>query len=209
MTKKNLSDLLKEEANTSDAPSADTQSDPSTSAKTANAKESATKSTSSRSTSRLTKADLEKQIAQLEADLKAAADREATLTKQVKGLQDDLAKQQQHIFEFKDALEKAETSAKVDAEKLQKATEELAEAKQVILKMTEAAAEKTAEKSAEKLAEKPTESKPALSVKMRPGGDIYRGSRRLPPRKEIPDYAIEHGEQKNHMLSNEEIGWVD
>jgi len=56
------------------------------------------------------------------------------------------------------------------------------------------------------------------------GGDIYRGrrlpsykssggdiasGRRLPAYKNIPDYAIDHGEQKNKMLSDEEIGWVD
>jgi hypothetical protein len=25
----------------------------------------------------------------------------------------------------------------------------------------------------------------------------------------VPAYAIDHGEQKNKMLSDEEIGWVD
>ncbi len=69
------------------------------------------------------------------------------------------------------------------------------------------------------------EAKPALTVKLPPGGDdIYRGERlparktrgtdiyrgrRLPAYKNVPDYAIDHGEQKNKMLSDEEIGWVD
>ena len=208
MTKKNLSDLLKEEASTPDNSSADSTQPASSPAASAEAKETSTKSASTRSTSRLTKAELEKQITQLEADLKASQEREAVLTKQVKGLQGDLERQQGHVFELKDALEQAKSTAKVDAEKLKTATEELAEAKQVILKMTKAA-EKPVEKSTEKPAVKPAESKPVLSVKMQSGGDIYRGNRRLPPPKPIPEYAIEHGEQKNHMLSNDEIGWVD
>lgn len=214
MTKKNLSDLLKEEAGTSDD-AAQSKVSPATT----NAKAETTPKTT-RSNSRLTKADLEKRIVELEADLASTQGKEATLTKQIQGLKDDLAKQQDHIFELKDALENAQTTAKADAEQLQKVQTELAEAKQVILQMTEAAAQtpppqptqirpsaKTVAKPIAKSTEKPSE-KPTLSVKMRHGGDISRRYR-LPPKKPIPDYAIEHGEQKNRMLSNDEIGWVD
>lgn len=177
--------------------------------KNAGAKSTTSSASGSRS---VTKADLEKQVTQLEADLKAATQREDALTKQVKGLQDDLAKQQERLFELKDALEQTQASAKEDTDKLAKVTRDLDEAKQVILKMTEAAKasaeSQSVEKPAEKPAEKPSEPKPALTVKMRPGGDIYRG-RRLPAHKNVPDYAIDHGEQRNHMLTNEEIGWVD
>lgn len=202
MTKKNLSDLLKEEAKTpvpvkSAAP-----------ADSAAQQTAAQKTSTNRSNSRVTKADLEKQVAQLEADLGTSRQQKDTLTKQVEGLKADLAKQQEHIFALKEAVEQAQSAAAADAEKLQTVTQELEEAKQVILKMTNAA-EKTPEPQAPEPAQPKTDAKPALSLKVRPGGDIYRGSRRLPPPKPIPDYAIDHGRQSNSMLSNDEIGWVD
>ncbi|MEM6715633.1 MAG: hypothetical protein AAF622_11220, partial [Cyanobacteria bacterium P01_C01_bin.147] len=149
--------------------------------------------------------------------------------------QEDLNKQQERLFELKDTLEQTQKAAKTDANKLKQVTKELAEAKTVILKMT-AAAEAASAASAPAPEPKPAppvptaaspelETKPALTVKLPPGGgDIYRGrrlptykstggdiarSRRLPAYKNVPDYAIDHGEQKNKMLSDEEIGWVD
>ncbi|NEQ42197.1 MAG: hypothetical protein F6K00_00995 [Leptolyngbya sp. SIOISBB] len=169
-------------------------------------------------------------MTQLTTDLAVAGKKEAALDKQVKGLQEDLNKQQERLFELKDTLEKAQKTAKADANKLKKVTKELEEAKTVILKMTEAA-ETIPEPEPAPVSPPPTaaspelETKPALAVKLPPGGgDIYRGQRlpaykssggdiyhgrRLPAHKNIPDYAIDHGEQKNKMLSDEEIGWVD
>jgi len=169
-------------------------------------------------------------VAQLTASLETAQKKETDLGKQVKGLQADLDKQQERLFELKDILEQAQKDAKADADKLQKVTKELEEAKSVILKMTEAA-EATPASAPVPAPPEPTpaapelETKPALAVKMPPGGgDIYRGrrlpsykssggdiasGRRLPAYKNIPDYAIDHGEQKNKMLSDEEVGWVD
>jgi len=230
MTKKNLSDLLKEEANAPEAASAETAESTSAPAKPSTAQKTASQSTSSRSSSGRrgpTKADLEQQVTQLQADLQAAQEREAALNQQVEGLQADLEKQQARIFELKDTVEQAQRSAKADTDKLTTVTQELADAKQVILKMTATAdtaagtpenaiapAAKPIEKPAAPPVEKPAVAqpaaeKPALSVKMRHGGDIYRGGRRLPAYKNVPDYAIDHGEQKNRMLSDEEIGWVD
>jgi hypothetical protein len=150
----------------------------------------------------------------------------------VQGLQEDLNKQQERLFELKDTLEKAQNAAKADADKLKQVTKELEEAKSVILKMTEAAEATPATKPAPPApvpaptaASPELESKPTLAVKLPPGGgDIYRGprlpayksyggdiarDRRFPPQKPLPDYAIDHGQQKNKMLSDEEIGWVD
>ena len=114
--------------------------------------------------------------------------KETDLGKQVKGLQADLDKQQERLFELKDILEQAQKDAKADADKLQKVTKELEEAKSVILKMTEAA-EATPASAPVPAPPEPTpaapelETKPALAVKMPPGGgDIYRG-RRLPSYK--------------------------
>ncbi|NER82128.1 MAG: hypothetical protein F6K42_21720 [Leptolyngbya sp. SIO1D8] len=225
MTKKNLSDLLKEEAQAPAAPtSVEAASSAPTPTKSATTQKAATqkaatksainqkasaKSTAARTPSRRgpTKADLEKQVVQLQANLKAATDREATLAKQVEGLKGDLAKQQEHLFELKDALAQAQANDTTDAETLKKVTDELAEAKQVILKMT-AETESTMAQSAQAKSESTPAEKPALTVKMRPGGDIYRG-RRLPAHKNVPDYAIDHGEKKTSMLTDEEIGWVD
>lgn len=201
MTKKNLSDLLKAEASDKDTAAA-TPTNGKASASPAAGK-------APRSSSRLTKADLEKQIAQLEADLKASRAKEVTAAKQVEGLKADLAKQQTHVFELKTAHEQAHEQATALTDKLQKVTAELDDAKQTILKMTEAAAKPAAAKPTPQKAQDKPAAKPALSVKMPQGGDIARRSRRLPMAKPIPDYAIEHGEQKNRMLSNDEIGWVD
>ena len=255
MTKKNLSDLLKEEATTPPAaapelevadetpalaksttvkksarrgPSSRAKSTASRSGTASNqaksktakvaeqsekAASTATKSTPASSSRSATKADLEKQITQLKADLKAAQTQESSLNKQVKGLQADMTQQQERLFELKDTLEQTQRTAKADSAKLKKVSKELKEAKQVILRMTEAAAAEPAPEptpAPEPASPPALEAKPALAVKMRPGGsnDIYRG-RRLPAYKNVPDYAIDHGEQKNKMLSDEEIGWVD
>lgn len=242
MTKKNLSDLLKEEASASDTPPEDnakaapavaksqatskraTRKAPSRSKTATKTKKPATtvpetaetrtptKSAGTRSSRSVTKADLEQQVKQLQADIDSSKAKESAFAKQVADLQADLTEHQERLFELKDALEQSEKTAKADAKKLEKVTKELDEAKQVILKMTEAA--ETAEASSAEAKPVPQtkapEAKPALAVKMRTGGsnDIYRG-RRLPAHKEIPAYAIDHGEQKNRMLSNDEIGWVD
>ena len=227
MTKKNLSDLLKEEAATADAAEAAAPEDKAAPAPKAasGTKKATSRSTRTRSSAASSQAktpsqeasatpaqaapaaDLKPQIEQLQTALKAAQTKEVTLNKQVKGLQEDLTKQQERLFELKDTLEQTQKVAKADADQLKKVTQELAEAKQVILKMTEAAASPPTPPAAAK-AEAIAEPKPALTVKMRHGGDIYQG-RRLPAHKEVPAYAIDHGEQKNRMLSDEEIGWVD
>lgn len=215
MTKKNLSDLLKQEASNPDSADA-TLAAATPDSEEIEAEAIAQKAAPARSPSRLTKADLEKKLAQLEAALKTSEQAEAALTVKVQDLEQDLATQQAHTLELKTALEASQSHAADTAEKLKKASEELAEAKQVILKMTEAAkqpaapaAPAPAPASPKQPPQKTAPAKPTLSVKMPHGNDIYRGSRRLPPPKAIPDYAIEHGEQKNRMLSNDEIGWVD
>lgn len=84
----------------------------------------------------------------------------------------------------------------------------MTEAKEVIIKMTEDAEQAAEAEPAKPVEQPPAKAKSALAVKRPSGGDIYTG-RRLPAHKNIPDYAIDHGERKNHMLTNDEIGWVD
>ena len=140
MTKKNLSDLLKAEAQPSASPTPAADA-PAAATPAADAPKSTAKSTPARTPrSTVTKADLESQVAALTADLAAAAQRETTLTAQVKGLQGDLETQQTRLFELKDALEKAEAEATAKNQQIEKVTAALAEAKQTILKMTEMAA---------------------------------------------------------------------
>ncbi len=228
MTKKNLSDLLKAEVQSGQSPPAvpqegsslpDGKADPDAPSKPtpgknnpqSSASRQSTSSSQKRSTSRsaATKASApaakiapEARVLELEAELKATQGREAALQKKVQGLQQDLEKQQERLFELKDALEQAQRSAKADAETLSKVSQELEEAKQLILKLSESAT------PTEAPAATPAPPAAELTIKTRHGGDIYQG-RRLPAYKGIPAYAIDPGDQKNRMLSDEEIGWVD
>ncbi|MDA0268070.1 MAG: hypothetical protein O3A14_14210 [Cyanobacteria bacterium] len=120
MTKKNLSDLLREETQPSE-PAPPTEPTP-------------RRSTSSRGP---TKADLEQQVKRLTADLDTIKTQESKLLDQIKGLQGDLEDQQSRLFELKDALEKAENATQQKDTQLLKLTAELEEAKQVILKMSQ------------------------------------------------------------------------
>lgn len=203
MSKKNLSDLLKEEVQPTPAPEAAVE-------EAVKAPDSPTPSRSTRQRGP-TKADLEKQVAELEAALQsataAAAAKEAELTQTIAGLQQDLDAQQARLFELKDGLEQAEKAAQEKATQLETAIAELEEAKQVILKMSAAAPpapQPSAPPAPIAVPARPTAPapRPALSVKMmRRGGE-----------KGIPEYAIRRGEQPaktQAMLSEEEIGWVD
>jgi chromosome segregation ATPase len=129
MTKKNLSDLLREETQ---PPEATSQTSP---------------PTTRRATSRRgpTKADLEQQVkdltASLAASLEATQGQDTKLLEQIKALQTDLETQQSRLFELKDALADAEKAAQQKETQLSKLTTELEEAKQVILKMSQPAPE--------------------------------------------------------------------
>jgi chromosome segregation ATPase len=135
MTKKNLSDLLREETQASATKS---------SGKPTTQVASPTKSApAARSTSRRgpTKADLEQQVQALTAELATSQAQETKLLDQIKGLQGDLDTQQARLFELKDTLEKVESAAQQKDDQLAKLTAELEEAKQVILKMSQPAPE--------------------------------------------------------------------
>jgi septal ring factor EnvC (AmiA/AmiB activator) len=180
MTKKNLSDLLREETQApATKPSEKSTSSPSKSTPAA------------RSGSRRgpTKADLEQQVQALTAELATSQAQETKLLDQIKGLQGDLDTQQSRLFELKDTLEKVEGAAQQKDDQLAKLTTELEAAKQVILKMSQPAPEPKPAPSSERA---------PLAIKM---------SRRAPA-KHIPEYAIQRGEQKS-MVSDMDIGWFD
>ncbi|MGG6238361.1 hypothetical protein ACQ4N7_06940 [Nodosilinea sp. AN01ver1] len=136
---------------------------------------------------------LEKDLAASQKDLAAAQKDKAQLEKTVAGLQKDLETQQGRLFELKDSLDQAETTAKAKADALAKTQAELDEAKKTILKLTEAAAPAPHRISGvDVLPRRPVEpkaNKPAY----------HRG---------VPDYAIQKG-QPNPMLTDADIGWVD
>lgn len=79
-------------------------------------------------------------IAELEAALAQANQEKADLEKTMEGLQADLAAQQTRLFELKDSLDQAAAQAQAKTQALEKAEAALAEAKQTILKLTDAKA---------------------------------------------------------------------
>ncbi|NJN20759.1 MAG: hypothetical protein HC812_05660 [Leptolyngbya sp. RL_3_1] len=185
MTKKNLSDLLREETQSPAIKSPESPPSPAASSP-AKVKAPAARSASRRGP---TKADLEQQVQTLTAELATCQGQETKLLDQIKGLQGDLDTQQARLFELKDTLEKAEHTAQQKEEQLVKLTAELEAAKQVILKMSQPAPEPKPTPSTERA---------PLAIKM---------SRRAPA-KHIPEYAIQRGEQKS-MVSDIDIGWFD
>lgn len=218
MTKKRIADLLKEEvekpsasdtsARTRKRPSTQKTETESAAAKSAPAKTTARKTpakTTAKTTGKAaatkdaTSADtaaLSKKNEQLQTELDQAI-------AQISALQEDVQTHQERVFELKDSLEKAESDGKKKAAQLEKANAELKEAKQTILKLSEAQQARTEEvKAAEAEAESKAE-KQALSVQR---------SRR-PSYKSIPEYAIQRGTptggQNNSMMSDDDIGWVD
>lgn len=161
MTKKNLSDLLREETQppeaTSQAPS--------------------TPKTARRTTSRRgpTKADLEQQVKDLTANLDKTQGQETKLRDQIKGLQTDLETQQSRLFELKDALENAEKTAQQKETQLNQLTAELDEAKRIILKMSQPAPEPKSDSERAPLAVKMSRRAPAKHI---PEYAIQRGEQR-------------------------------
>ncbi|MBD2256713.1 hypothetical protein [Pseudanabaena sp. FACHB-2040] len=138
-------------------------------------------------------------VSELEQALQQAQAREATLQKQVNGLQEDLGKQQERLFELKDLLEKANAEAEAKTSQLTQVTAELETAKKDILKVTEA------------------KSQPAqtpASTRRRVGADIvdrqiYGPRSQASRAKSLPEASFQPGPTTNSMLSNDEIGWVD
>lgn len=223
MTKKRIADLLKEEVEKPKASEGRTRkrssakSTESDVAKTGASKPAArktgaaaAKSTTKAKRTGSSKAEtdaLNKRIASLEAELSKA-------NAQIEALQEDVETHQARVFELKDELEGAQGDRQKTAIALTKTTAELEDAKQTILKLTEAqekkakaqAKEESAAAEAEEKAEGKTGKKPekkSLSVRQS----------RYSPYKAIPEYAIRRGApasgQNNSMMSDDDIGWVD
>jgi chromosome segregation ATPase len=236
MTKKRLSDVLKEEVNKADAPdsaAAEVESAPKPSRRASSARRTATSRRTKAATSKpaaepeskskpepqpepeskskpepqpepdsgadeiaaqaSAQADLSDRLSALEKDLAAAQKDKAQLEKTVAGLQKDLETQQGRLFELKDSLDQAETATKAKAEALTKTQAELDEAKQTILKLTEAAAPAPHRIS---------------GVDILPRRPVEPKANRPAYHRGVPDYAIQKG-QPNSMLTDADIGWVD
>ncbi|NJL87867.1 MAG: hypothetical protein HC886_20830 [Leptolyngbyaceae cyanobacterium SM1_1_3] len=224
MTKKRLSDLLREEADKPEE-TAENQADE-TASKLAESAQPQPDSRNSRSRGP-TKADLEKQVAELETAVAEFGDREADTAKRTEGLKADLGKQQELIFQLKEKLEKSEAAAKETAEQLKQATGELKAAKKTILQMTAAAKpgsepQALTEKSDPKLNPRQpvatqVKTSPAapelqstagqrqqLALSSRPP-EARPSAARLPAA--LPRYVAPAAQPE--MLTDDEIGWVD
>ncbi|WP_008310924.1 hypothetical protein [Leptolyngbya sp. PCC 6406] len=203
MSKKNLSDLLREEAAATPAP------DPTEASESSTEVSESVPATPARTSRRgPTKADLEQQVAELTTALAAAETGATELQTQVQALQGDLETQQGRLFELKESLEKAEQAVQAKDAQLTKVASELAEAKQVIVRMTETPAAPPPPAPVPAVTPAPSSApseRAPLTVRM------PSVSRRAMA-KGIPEYAIQRGEptkSQNSMLSDDDIGWVD
>jgi hypothetical protein len=233
MTKKRLSDLLKEEVTKAEAPSPegapqagaeaiDSAPTPTrqaaSSRRSVSGRASSTKTKSSAASKAKTKAapvatpeppapepaaqatpeiNPGQRLADLEKALAAAQKDNTRLEKTVAGLQSDLETQQSHLFELKDSLAKAEATAQAKDRALTKAQAELEEAKQTILKLSEAATPPVPKVTPHRISGVDILPRRPVEVKEKP---TYR--------RGVPEYAIQKG-QPNPMLSDVDIGWVD
>ncbi|MFM7470482.1 MAG: hypothetical protein ACKO5P_03085 [Nodosilinea sp.] len=203
MTKKRLSDLLKEEAGKSDSPDLSNPESPPESRPPLSRRRgtaAALHGSSSQPTPIApspdqtpasveatppadidsTVPDLEKVIARLETE-------KGTLANTVKALQADLEAQQGRLFELKDQLDKSQI--------------ELQEAKQTILKLSQANQAPATPTVARSAASK---SSSRIS-----GVDIIPRSPSQPGyRRGVPSQPAQVS-QPNPMISNDDIGWVD
>lgn len=222
MTKKRIADLLKEEIEKSaegtggDNPADSNQTPTAKARKPAAAKSAATKSTATKSTAakataaKATAAKPDEALTQKIAALETALQKNA---EQVAALRADVDTHQSRVFELKDALQDAEAASQKKDAQLEDLTAKLAEAKQTILKLTEAsesAAEQTSQQTSdpapEPAAEKESEAakRQSLQLKQRSPYSSY---------KSIPEYAIQRGTpasgQNNSMMNDDDLGWVD
>ncbi|MGI8934434.1 MAG: hypothetical protein ACR2FS_10210 [Phormidesmis sp.] len=226
MTKKRIADLLKEEvekpaageagpatdgddtkgtrkraaASQSTAQKAAATQTPSSKAPAAKAKAPAAKTSAAKSATKSTSdRQLTAKITELEAALAQSAEK-------VNALQTDVDTHQNRIFELKDSLEKTDGDRQAQTVQITQLTAELDEAKQVILKLTEANQQAKAKAQA-RAEQEEAAAKPAERQSLKLGRPPY-GSY-----KSIPEYAIQRGTpaggQNNSMLSDDDIGWVD
>ncbi|MEM6592962.1 MAG: hypothetical protein AAF651_14020 [Cyanobacteria bacterium P01_C01_bin.73] len=189
----------------SDAPTPARRTRSRTSAKSTAKASPAAKTSSNRGP---TKAALETQLAEIDAQLKATSEREQTLIKQVDGLKADMERQQSLIFELKEKLDTAQHDVTAKAEAFSQLTQELETAKQTILKLNEqsqakAPPQRLARSSLPKTQPQAQQlPKQPLNIR-RPTS--HPNAKRIAP---LPKYVVQ-SEPKSSMLTDEEIGWVD
>ncbi|MBE9138351.1 hypothetical protein IQ254_14335 [Nodosilinea sp. LEGE 07088] len=221
MTKKSLSDLLKEEVNKAEAPAPEatpeadgdapvapkakprrsTRSTTSTRRTAANrqpAKPSKAKTTAkpaalaTPAAEPATNIDLAQRLDTLEKELATTQKDKSQLAKTVAGLQKDLETQQSRLFELKDSLAQAEATNQAQADTLAKTQAALDEAKATILKLSEV---------------KPVTPRRVSGVDVLPRPPLEPKARPA-YRRGVPEYAIQKGQPKP-MLTDADIGWVD
>lgn len=226
MTKKRIADLLKEEIEKSDEgtgegnpanpeqpsktkarkPAAAKPGTAKSAAKTSAAKatSTATKATAPKATATKAVAKPDEALTQKNAALETALQKNA---EHVAALRADVDTHQSRIFELKDALQDAETASQKKDAQLKDLTAKLAEAKQTILKLTEASesAAQHSEPAPEPAAQKESETKrQSLKLQQRSPYSSH---------KSIPEYAIQRGTpaggQSNSMMNDDDLGWVD
>lgn len=222
MTKKSIADLLKEEVEKpSEDSAAEAKPAKAAASKTGDRKRSSASSSTASSAASSAKSTPKAAAAKSPA-VKAAASAESAAHKkateletslkkasdQISALQEDVKTHQERIFELKDSLQTAESESKNKDIQIKMLTSELNEAKQNILKLTEAS-EKASKVAAEKA------SPPAADKAAKPADRQSLSLQNSPRRsyKSIPEYAIQRGTplagQNNSMMSDDDIGWVD
>jgi hypothetical protein len=138
-------------------------------------------------------------MAELEAALATTRAEKAALEEMVRGLQANLEAQQARLYELKDSLDKAEIKADTQTKALTKAETALEEARQTILKLTEANAQPS-------LPTKPPTRQSGVDILPR---QPFQASPQKGYVRGIPSSPPVVSEQPNPMLSDADIGWVD
>lgn len=268
MTKKRLSDLLREEVQKSEdaatptSNQADSESAPAAQTESADqgpatldvvaeevvetdATDSAEEAGAKKRTSRTTKAELDQMVTELEQDLEATRDREAALQKQVADLQADLQEQQvlvrqltaklepanQRVNSLKSELEEHKSLVKrlqTDLQQVDQLKAELAEAKQMILQLSEANTQANTQKATHKPAARPVGLDPLRSASLAKAPNrqpvsvpeledntpsppvdpnTYQPGLKHLRRQSIRPSSLPP--KQSSMLSDDDIGWVD
>jgi chromosome segregation ATPase len=179
MTKQNLSDLLRQEVN---------KDDDATVAPKASAEAGKTVSRS-RKTSPSSPTELEGQVQELKAALAQAAEQEQQMQTQVQNLQLELKQKEKSIA----ALD-------VEGAKVEKLQRELAEAKEMILQLSEANTQMS--KTLDEL-KNPPKSQAIQSTKP---PSVQRKISSLTP---LRHHSIQHGPPPSSKPKSLDVGWMD